>query len=90
MTFLEYIRSRSFKVFPFGPPLRRIGVSSQSPTGHDWATTEGPGEEGGVAGLVLGQKERAWIVGEQGGVYFRLGVTARHPQGKDLRWWQVW
>ncbi|KAK3878006.1 hypothetical protein Pcinc_017328 [Petrolisthes cinctipes] len=72
-----------------GTLVFRIGVSSQSPTGHAWAKTEGPGEEGGVAALALGPKGRAWVVGGHGGVYFRLGVTARHPQGKDLHWWQV-
>nr|XP_045595374.1 tectonin beta-propeller repeat-containing protein 2-like isoform X1 [Procambarus clarkii]XP_045595375.1 tectonin beta-propeller repeat-containing protein 2-like isoform X1 [Procambarus clarkii]XP_045595376.1 tectonin beta-propeller repeat-containing protein 2-like isoform X1 [Procambarus clarkii] len=70
-----------------GHVVFRIGVTTQSPLGHDWGVMEA--HDMLVVTLALGPGERGWIVDDKGRVYFRLGVCAKYPQGSDSKWWQV-
>ncbi|XP_042873453.1 tectonin beta-propeller repeat-containing protein 2-like [Penaeus japonicus] len=65
----------------------RIGVSTQSPMGHEWGLMKSQGLK--VKDLALGPGNWGWIVDMQGRVYFRAGVCAEYPQGRDSKWWQV-
>lgn len=70
-----------------GQLVFRIGVTAQSPAGHEWGVMETHGTP--VVDVALGPGHKGWIVNTKGKVYFRLGVCVEYPQGCDSRWWQV-
>ncbi|XP_042238085.1 tectonin beta-propeller repeat-containing protein 2-like isoform X2 [Homarus americanus] len=70
-----------------GQLVFRVGVTAQSPFGHDWGVMDTPG--GPLLTMALGPGQKGWIVDAKGRVYFRLGVCAKYPQGSDSKWWQV-
>lgn len=55
--------------------------------GHEWGLMKSQGLK--VKDLALGPGNWGWIVDTQGKVYFRAGVCAENPQGRDAKWWQV-
>uniref|UniRef100_A0A4W4E0Q7 HPS5-like beta-propeller domain-containing protein n=1 Tax=Electrophorus electricus TaxID=8005 RepID=A0A4W4E0Q7_ELEEL len=68
----------------------REGLSSYCAEGEQWKydkISESQGLESIC--IALGENDTLWALDTSGSLWFRTGVTAKKPQGKDEHWWQV-
>lgn len=70
-----------------GQVVFRIGMSLISQIGHAWGMMKTSCAS--LKDVALGPGHWGWIVDADGNIFFRLGVCAEYPQGRDLKWWQV-
>ncbi|KAF0032636.1 hypothetical protein F2P81_014926 [Scophthalmus maximus] len=72
-----------------GNLLVRMGLSLDSPTGTSWVEVESPAKEVEALHVAVGvsvvwvvtKDYKVWAVGEDRGLYFRMGVTSSEPSG---------